>query len=247
MPRHCHANFQRRRLKPYDDSEIEPVPPLSPPSPRTSDYDPWVPYSFPSIPEDLVIEDWEVIGSGVHGEVRRTRISQGPKQRDVVFKLYNEQNYDAYMREADAYMLLRHRGVKRCVPEAYCTQKWPRWKWDGNQPDNYHCRDKNEELYGLMMEYFPDAIRPNLRRVTLRLAEVIGNALERIHSARVVHRDIADRNLLLVRENGRSRVVWIDFSCSWCGPEFLETTILEWDEFRGFLYEGMVFVPRYNV
>jgi serine/threonine protein kinase len=121
-------------------------------------------------------------------------------------------------------------------------QKWPRWKWDGNQPDEDTELDRKEELYGLVMEYFQDCESINLRRVNLRMAEVIGGTLEMIHSACVVHRDIAERNVLLVREDGQSRVVWIDFSCAWSGQEYTRTTILEWDMFRGFLYEGMVFV-----
>jgi serine/threonine protein kinase len=208
----------------------------------TSDYDRWVPYSLPSIPDDIVIGDWKVKGKGVHGEVRRVRIRRGEDQRLVRFKLYTAQNYDAYLREADAYMLLKHRGVQRCVPKVFFMQKWPRWKWDGDQTDDDTDHDRNEELYGLVLEYFRDCESINLRRVSLRMAEVLGGTLEMIHNACVVHRDIAERNVLLVREDGQSRVVWIDFSCAWCGPEYTRTTILEWDMFRGFLYEGMVFV-----
>jgi serine/threonine protein kinase len=231
-------------LTPYDDADIESVPSLSPPSPQSASYDPWVPYSFPSFPDDIVIEEWEVIGAGVHGEVRRVRTTRGQKERISCFKLYTEQNYDAYVRESHAYMLLEHQGVNGCVPVVFFMQKWPRWKWDGNQPDNYSSCDKDEQLYGLVMEYFEDCEPINLKKVSLHLAKAIGNGLERIHSAGVVHRDIAERNLLLVRENGHSRVVWIDFSCSWSGPQFTRTAILEWDDFRGLLWEGMVFVSH---
>jgi len=85
------------------------------------------------------------------------------------------------------------------------------------------------------MEYFEDCEHVNLRKASLRLAEVLGRTLEMIHEAGVVHGDIAERNVLLVREGSIVRVVWIDFSCAWSGPQYLPTTALEWAKFRGFV------------
>ena len=145
-----------------------------------------------------------------------------------------------YERERDAYMLFAHRGVRRCVPGVYFVQEWPRWKFDGNQPDNYSVVKRDETLYGLFMEYFEDCQEIELRRGTLRMAEVLAETLEIIHEAGVIHNDIAERNILLVREAGKVRIVWIDFSCAWSGPQFQGTRPIEWNTFTSFMFKRMV-------
>jgi tRNA A-37 threonylcarbamoyl transferase component Bud32 len=91
------------------------------------------------------------------------------------------------------------------------------------------------------MEYFEDFEAVNLSKASVRLAEVMGQTLEMIHGTGVVHGDIAERNILLVRENGMVRVVWIDFSCAWAGRQYLDTaTDMEWNKFRDLLDKGMV-------
>jgi tRNA A-37 threonylcarbamoyl transferase component Bud32 len=152
-----------------------------------------------------------------------------------------------YERERDAYTLLSHHRVKRCIPEAYCVQEWPRWRFDGNQPDNYFTVNREEQLYGIFMDYFEDCQEIELRRGTLRLAEVLGKTLEVIHEAGVIHNDLAERNILLVRESGKVRVVWIDFSCAWSGRQFERTRSIEWRSFRGFLYQRMVKGPHAGI
>jgi tRNA A-37 threonylcarbamoyl transferase component Bud32 len=90
------------------------------------------------------------------------------------------------------------------------------------------------------MEFFEDCHEISLRKADVRLAESLGRALERIHRAMVVHRDIEERNILLVRESGEVRVVWIDFSSAWCGLAFEKRTAMEWNLFRNFLYGHLV-------
>ena len=51
--------------------------------------------------------------------------------------------------------------------------------------------------------------------IDLPTAYAVGRALIRIHEARVMHGDMAERNILLVRQFGVIRPVWIDFSCAW--------------------------------
>ena len=227
-------------MSPQFVDDLESAPSLSNWSSRPSSYETWVPYELPSAPEGLVIDRWTVIAEGAHGQIRRVEAHNGERSRVFCLKLFNEEWKDMYQREKAAYTMLSHHGVKRCIPEVYFVEEWPRWKFDGEKPDNYLKVDREEILYGLFMDYFEDCQELELKRATLRLAEVIGKTLEMIHEAGVIHRDIAERNILLVRESGKLRVVWIDFSCAWTGRQFERTRSTEWGNFRGFLYEGMV-------
>ena len=65
------------------------------------------------------------------------------------------------------------------------------------------------------MEYFDDYRELDFSRVDIPTAEAVGRALIRIHEARVMHGDMEERNIILVRESGSIRAVWIDFSCAW--------------------------------
>lgn len=181
-----------------------------------------------------------MIADGTHGQVRRVRVRKDAVEAVLCLKLFTEEWKDMFERERDAYTLLSHHGVKRCIPEVYFVCEWPRWKFDGNQPDNYSTVNKNETLYGLFMDYFEDCQEIDLKRGTLRLAEVLGKTLTIIHEAGVIHNDLAERNILLVRESGKVRIVWIDFSCAWTGRKFERTRAIEWNTFRGFLYQRMV-------
>lgn len=138
-----------------------------------------------------------------------------------------------------------HRGVKRCIPDVYHKRQWPRWKWDGGKPDDYDHVDRNEILYGLVMEYFDDCQEIDMKRADIKLAEVLGQTFERILDAGVIHNDIEERNILLVRESNSVRIVWIDFSSAWSGEIYLNARSQEWDMFRGFLLESMV--PSFTV
>src|ERR1700737_2782946 len=55
-----------------------------------------------------------------------------------------------------------------------------------------------------------------------------------------MHEDLAERNILLVRQSGAIRVVLIDFSCSWVNvfPEVMEEH--EWGGFLSDLESNMV-------
>jgi serine/threonine protein kinase len=104
-------------------------------------------------------------------------------------------------------------------------------------------QDADEILYGLVMEYFDDFQEIDMKKADIHLAEVLGKTLERIHEGGVIHNDIEERNILLVREAGSVRIVWIDFSCAWTGIQFKGTRRLEWDMFCGFLFDNMVPFP----
>lgn len=197
---------------------------------------------LPNFPDDTVIFSWEIIGEGGHGQVRKAEVGREGQMATAAIKLFNGKFRDAYERERDAYTLLTHRRVRRCIPEVYHHAEWPRWKWDGLQPDNYEDVDRDELLYGIVMEYFPDCQQIDMKRADLRLADLLALTFQMIMDAGVIHNDIDERNIMIVRESGKARVVWIDFSSAWSGVEFLSTygRSMQWDMFRAFLLEEMV-------
>ena len=207
-----------------------------------------MPYEIPDYPDDAIIEEWTVVGEGSHGQVRRVRMRQGDDPAiTACIKLFTEEWHDAYQRELDAYTLMIHRGVKRCIPQVWYKQSWPRWKWDGEQHGDYHEYDQDEILDGLVMEYFEDCREIDMKKADIHLAVALGETLQRIHDAGVVHNDIEERNILLVRESGKIRIVWIDFSCAWSGPDFRPPNPVEWNWFRGFLLDTMVILSTSNL
>jgi hypothetical protein len=205
---------------------------------KPSTFESWVPYLLPHFPDDLVIEEWSFVAKGVHGEIRRLQVSTKTKTSIVCLKLFFDN--DAYIRESDAYTLMSHRGVRRCIPRVYYMGEMPRWKWDGLQPDDYERVDRDEVIAGLMIEYFEDCRELNLKTASVNLVVNVARALEKIHEGGVLHRDIAERNILLVRDAGKTRVVWIDFSCAWTGIIYRPGFSLEYNLFRAFLVENMV-------
>ena len=94
---------------------------------------------------------------------------------------------------------------------------------DGLQPDNYDDVGRDEVLYGIVMEYFPDCQRIDMKMATLHLADLLARTFKMILDAGVIHNDIDERNIMRVRESGKARVSWIDFSSAWSGVEFLST------------------------
>ena len=227
-------------MTPQFQEELESAPSVVSWSSKPSTYDPWDPYDLPEVPEDLVIDRWSIVSQGTHGQIRRVETHKGAKSRVLCLKLFTEEWKDMYEHERDAYTLMLHRGVRCCIPGIYFAQECPRWKFDGLQPDTYAVGQRDEILYGLFMEYFEDCQEIVLRRGTLRLAEILAQTLEIIHEAGVIHNDIAERNILLVREAGKVRVVWIDFSCAWVGRQFQGTRPIEWNCFTSFLFKRMV-------
>jgi len=209
-----------------------------------SSYESWEPYQIPRFPDDLIVLEWTKIASGAHGEIRKIKVKPHEEERIVCLKLFTQQFYDAYERERSAYTMMIHRGVKRCIPYVYYRGELPRSKWDGNQPDDYNIFDSEEILYGLVMDYFEDCEPLDLRKVDIHIAELLSSTLSLIHQAGVQHNDIAERNILLVREDGTVRIVWIDFSCAWTGKVYADFRCPgDWNMFVGFLYKTLV-TPR---
>jgi serine/threonine protein kinase len=200
---------------------------------------------LPDFPKECRILEWRTIAAGSHGEIRCIK-AQHDREAVFALKLFTEEWKDAYVRERDAYTLMIHRGVKRCIPHVFYQGVLPRWKWDGEQSDDYEYVKRDEMLYGLVMDYFEDCREIDMKMTDMYLAEMLGETLKLIHEGGVVHRNIEERNILLVRESGKTRIVWIDFSNAWAGPMYKGTRSLEWDTFRGFLMDTMVFLAYSN-
>lgn len=221
------------------EEDLESLPSLASGASNLSSYDPWKPYEIPEFPDKAEILEWKIVAKGGHGEFRRVRAR---RNREAIFgiKLFTEEWKDAYGRELDAYTLLLHRGVKRCIPEVYYKRVWPRWEWDGQQPDDYEYVDREEILCGIVMEYFEDFQEIDMKRADIHMAEKLLQILELMENVGVLHRDVAERNILLVREADKTRIVFVDFSCAWAGKVYQGPNPIERDMFRGFLVESMV-------
>lgn len=69
--------------------------------------------------------------------------------------------------------------------------------------------------YALVLEHLADAQPITSRNITIDIADKALRGLREIHSAYVMHADIASRGNILLLPGGR--VVWIDFDFSCCG------------------------------
>lgn len=228
----------------FTGERIESLPSVASVASRASSYESWVPHELPNIPNNLVIKDWSEIATGTHGTVRKVQTEHEGVDRIVCVKLFSEEWKDAYEREASAYALMMHRGVRRCIPEVYWKGALPISQWNGEQPvgsglDESKSEGELDMYYGLVMEYFDDFKEIRFDRIDIRTAEAVGRALVRIHEARVLHDDMAERNILLVRHSGGIRAVWIDFSCAWVDA-YATTMDDEWNSFLYYLGQGMV-------
>jgi hypothetical protein len=183
-----------------------------------------------------VFKEWRLLAVGTHGSVRRARIQNNDFDGFVCVKLFTEEWKEAYEREVNAYELMYHRGVTGCVPRVYWKGALPESRWNGGIESD---SDDGVILYGLVMEFFDDCREVDFSKIGVTTAEAIGRALKRIHDGRVAHSDIAERNVLLVRQAGKIRVVWIDFSCAWVGAS---DTVLDndWAGLAFYIHRALV-------
>lgn len=196
----------------------------------------WTPKDLPDIPIDLIIERWEEKTSGSHGSIRKAKVRHAGLDSYVCIKLFTEEWKAEYQREAKAYALLAYRGVRRCIPDVYWKGAMPLAWWNG---DKNALSDSNEIRYGLVMEWLDVDHEVDFATLDIRTAEVLGHAIDQIHTAKVLHDDLQEGNILLVRESGKLRLVIIDFSCCWLNPhrDRLEE---EYQDFLGSLIHKMV-------
>jgi hypothetical protein len=174
------------------------------------------PRSLPSIPDDLVIKGWQLVATGKNAIIRKAWIVQAGWLRLVCFKLFPPEREAEFIREADAYAVLRHRGVHRSVPAVYWKGVTPKVWWNDDSGTE-RSRSKNAKkseghYYTLVMEYFEDFQRLQWDRLDVTTSIVVGQAIARYLQAKVLHNELNEKNILFVREDRSLRVVIIDFA-----------------------------------
>jgi hypothetical protein len=220
--------------------DLESLRPISEISSRGSSYESWIPYDLPDIPYNLVIGDWEHLATGTHGSVRKVHMQFGNLDGIFCLKLFSEEWKEAYDREVEAYSLMIHRKVKSCIPEVYFTGALPIHVWNGDQNRSQVSSEGRDEMYyGITMEYFEDFREVDFEKMDAKIAMAVAKALTRIHYARIRHGDMQEQNVLLVRQEGSVRAVWIDFSCAWTNA-YGKTLDGEWGDLLGdFAFKGV--------
>ena len=233
----------RPSMPPYD-FQIEPCPPVDQKPSLRPGYNKWKATPLPKFPVDASIINWKYITEGAHGQVRKITFTQKPQGKEQVacLKLFKPDWPDAFERERDAYALLLHRGVHRCIPKILFQGQLPQWKWNGqtgpkpkDEEDDEEDDEENETLVGgIVMEWFEGCQRVKFERMKVPMLQVLGQTLKRILDAGVAHRDIEERNILLVRDpqTATFRLVWIDFSEAWSGRKHMRDCVYDWARFR---------------
>lgn len=157
--------------------------------------------------------------------MRKVDMRFNNRQGEFCLKLFSKEWKEAFDREVAAYALMIHRKVRRCIPTVYWKGALPLSVWNGKDASEIVA---DEVYFGIVMEYFEDFREVEFDRIDLKTAEAVANALNRIHEARIMHGDMEERNILLVRESKIVRAVWIDFSCAWINA-YAETLDREWE------------------
>jgi len=203
----------------------------------------------------VVIKEWSFITEGTHGQVRKIVVQHGDVEEVLCLKLFSEVWEQAYYREVYAYAFMIHYKVKHCIPRVYWKGEFPLSRWGGgpippgrpqgevwySDSEATSTQDSSVEpiYYGIVMEYFDDFRELDYSKLDWQVGEAVARALSRIHEARILHGDIAERNILLVRESGKVRPVWIDYSCSWINAYGIALDS-EWGSFMREIYEYAV-------
>lgn len=133
-----------------------------------------------------------------------------------------------FRKESEAYAHLLHYGVDKTgvVPHCYGwfdlkdedvegASAFPPIEHEGEddvQPLTVTMRPSK----GILLEYFPDAMVLTSDNFTPKIADTALRALYRIHTAYIKHREIEQKNILLLPDG---RVVWISFDSAVCAWE----------------------------
>jgi serine/threonine protein kinase len=206
---------------------------------RNDNIDPQIISRLPRIPKEVKFRSARLIGSGLHSEVYS--ISATYKKQTIIaaLKIFSARWKENFEREVHSYEFLEHFSVSGVVPITYgCDTDWNRERLSDVLDNALEPTSPlRMPVSVIMLEYVAESGSLSADNIDWRICKEILRGLYLIHSAQVLHHDIAERNILVVPSTGR--VVWIDFSSSYVNPSDVES----WSEARlaeSLLYQHVV-------
>jgi serine/threonine protein kinase len=169
---------------------------------------------LPKLPKSVVLENPQCIAVTNHSHVYKFDL----RERDgaikpAILKLFSKDQKERYTREVIAYRHLCHFNVPSLgvVPNVYgvlpsINRKQLREMLGDAKPEGVQI---SVPASAVLLEYI-EGTRPTADNMTYELAQKAIDGLRAIHEARVLHKDIDARNILVQPAAGK--VVWIDFS-----------------------------------
>jgi serine/threonine protein kinase len=206
---------------------------------KEDNIDPKIVSRLPRIPKTVKFQDAQFIGSGLHSRVYSASTTYKNKTITAALKVFSAMWKENFEREVQAYEFLTHFSVSGVVPAAYgYIDNWTHDQFlvevlDDSPSDN----PESPPVYVLMLEYIGGAVQLSGDNIDWRICKEVLRGLYLIHSAQVLQRDIAERNILIVPSTGR--VVWIDFSICWVNP-YLGESWTESNLAQSILYHRLV-------
>ncbi|KAF8512300.1 hypothetical protein BU17DRAFT_96421 [Hysterangium stoloniferum] len=148
---------------------------------------------------------------------------------------YRDTRLDGFALELVAYSNLTHHGFcdEGLVPHCYGWYDFASELQDGAAVQvRRHPSMWEDELppRALLLEYIEDAVPISAENYTPQMAPAVIEALDRIHSIGIIHKDIRTLNIL-VRPDGKT--IWIDFESAHTFPP--EVMDAQWIIFRSTL------------
>ena len=129
-------------------------------------------------------------------------------------KIFGAEWMTPFNLECTAYAYLIHAKLDSLregfIPKVYGWAKRTFIDWG---VDPFGNLSDEETLHnGIVMEFLEGAEHFGRDNATINLGTNFVSGLTKIHEARVLHRDLFTRNMLVIP--GSDRAVWVDFSCA---------------------------------
>ena len=118
-----------------------------------------------------------------------------------------------FLRESRAYRLLKERGFceRGVVPDFYGKiESIDVALW----PDLYEFEDDLLSPDAVLLEYISNVERCGIDNYSEDNLNRFSQVLREFHEMGLLHGDPYPRNMLVVRQQPRDRIIWIDFDCA---------------------------------